>query len=664
MEIPSRHRSPPGGLPSMPSIFIGGSSPPRGRGGFGIPSSRPGFSNFSPPLSTSIPMSIPNSRNFNEPPPPLPPPRFVPIDGPTGDHPQYPEPYTRHNPSMSAGSGYGSMVESVKREPGRWPPIKAERDEGYGSFSSMASSSRSQNSIPSRFGPQADRLPWKPSVDAYDNAQLSKLNSHRSLNNRSPTQRPNIGSSLGDSLRHSTTPAPERLQMLKPLSLPTRTKQQPMLESPSRFTETPLTSAASPRSTPFTPLDHRSPMDGGMDFERSPVPRGRRTDSMSVPDDSTVSTQGSYEMTAEDTDFPMEETTRLRGFHIGAADHQGVRPKRKASSPPGGDEPYSIPSSNDMLRRREGGASRGSPTPRLTMLPHGSSMSSVGGRSGSMVSNLSLQVSSLSSQGMFNGAGRLSPGGMSAGGLSPTDQSSCGSPFGTPMSLTASPRSSISRTTPHNRTLSDQNRQPLASPHKLSEVVAKPSTAVSKIKGFYMCECCPKKPKKFETKEDLSAHELEKQYECSFCGNRFKNKNEAERHQNSLHVRRHSWSCSALSGWDRTFHESTTQPGRADVCGYCGKEFARSGPPGSASGAQGAAAGNAWVATEQDWEERHRHLTDAHKYRECNASKKFYRADHFRQHLKHSHAGTSGKWTNMLENACMIEEEPPVPMVR
>jgi hypothetical protein len=39
--------------------------------------------------------------------------------------------------------------------------------------------------------------------------------------------------------------------------------------------------------------------------------------------------------------------------------------------------------------------------------------------------------------------------------------------------------------------------------------------------------------------------------------------------------------------------------------------------------------------------------------------KKFYRADHFRQHLKHSHAGTSGKWTNILENACM-KEEPPV----
>lgn len=39
--------------------------------------------------------------------------------------------------------------------------------------------------------------------------------------------------------------------------------------------------------------------------------------------------------------------------------------------------------------------------------------------------------------------------------------------------------------------------------------------------------------------------------------------------------------------------------------------------------------------------------------------KKFFRADHFRQHLKHSHAGTPGKWTNILENACM-KEEPQV----
>lgn len=67
------------------------------------------------------------------------------------------------------------------------------------------------------------------------------------------------------------------------------------------------------------------------------------------------------------------------------------------------------------------------------------------------------------------------------------------------------------------------------------------------------------------------------------------------------------------------------------------------------------------VATEMDWDERIRHLQDIHKFRECNSSKKFFRADHFRQHLKHSHAGTSGGWTNMLEHVCMREEDPPSP---
>lgn len=163
--------------------------------------------------------------------------------------------------------------------------------------------------------------------------------------------------------------------------------------------------------------------------------------------------------------------------------------------------------------------------------------------------------------------------------------------------------------------------------------------------GVFICECCPKKPKRFETTEELSAHEAEKQYQCSFCGNRFKSRNEAERHQNSLHVRRHAWSCSSLLvRYTDIFQESMNQPGIADTCGYCGEDFVRSG------------AGMAGMqATEKDWEERLNHATEVHKFRECNASKKFYRADHFRQHLKHSHASTSGRWTNALESVCMTD---------
>lgn len=61
----------------------------------------------------------------------------------------------------------------------------------------------------------------------------------------------------------------------------------------------------------------------------------------------------------------------------------------------------------------------------------------------------------------------------------------------------------------------------------------------------------------------------------------------------------------------------------------------------------------------KDWNVRIDHLRDVHKFGECNTTKKFYRADHFRQHLKHSHAGKSGKWTNILENSCQREEAIP-----
>ncbi|KAL8697411.1 MAG: hypothetical protein Q9224_002331 [Gallowayella concinna] len=171
---------------------------------------------------------------------------------------------------------------------------------------------------------------------------------------------------------------------------------------------------------------------------------------------------------------------------------------------------------------------------------------------------------------------------------------------------------------------------------------------------MHICKCCPKKPKKFDTVEDLRTHESEKQYACNYCHNRFKNKNEAERHQNSLHVRRHSWSCATLAGqYERVFHPSTSIPSQhpnqpppppdtvaaTDICGYCGQEFSNEPQP--------------------DWGDRVAHLTNVHKFGECNQAKKFFRADHFRQHLKHSHAGTSGKWTNMLEAECMKDE--PVP---
>lgn len=91
-----------------------------------------------------------------------------------------------------------------------------------------------------------------------------------------------------------------------------------------------------------------------------------------------------------------------------------------------------------------------------------------------------------------------------------------------------------------------------------------------------------------------------------------------------------------MTGIEAAFHASLAGSA-ADVCGYCGMEFPN--PP--------------------QWELRAEHLHQAHKFGECNQAKKFFRADHFRQHLKHSHAGTSGKWTNLLEIACMKDEPLP-----
>ena len=114
-----------------------------------------------------------------------------------------------------------------------------------------------------------------------------------------------------------------------------------------------------------------------------------------------------------------------------------------------------------------------------------------------------------------------------------------------------------------------------------------------------------------------------------------------------------SWSCAELEKPEDAFFPTssfvpTTTGGgfppplplpngvpQTDLCGYCGDEFSNS---------------------PIDWEARQQHLVSQHKFGECNRAKKFYRADHFRQHLKHSHGGKTGKHTNALEQRCAKDE--------
>ncbi|KAI0136756.1 hypothetical protein BJ170DRAFT_29814 [Xylariales sp. AK1849] len=647
MEIPPRYapREPGGGAPSI-SINRFDHYRDSSR-------TRPSPSRFSP---GSVPMSIRDNRPIREDdiaPPPLPPPRFAPT-GPPFEHPQAPF-ANRHSRDLSRDSetsSYGMLGQSVEADRPDFKrhmsdrTIRPDRDEGYHSLASTLS--QTPESVPKLFMSH-DQFQFRSNGNDYDSSVLKKFGARRPLDNRSPPRRSALSSSANDAASRYGHSENRMHTLLTPLSLPIRSSNRVFIDSPGHPTETSAQSAVSPGSTPVYSAgsnDYRSPIEPS-DADRSPPYRSTRTNSGSLPDDATVSTQGSCEFNVDD-DFPMEETSGIRRLYIDEhstrLDYQTVGQKRRASSPLGDELPLlGLPGAGELLRRREG-ASRASPTPRLTIPTQGSISSiSSAGRTGSYASNFSLTATSVTS--INSSFGRRSPGGLSPGALSPVD-GICNSPFNTPISLTHSPHSSAARI-PHQRQLSES--RPLASPRKLTEL---PKSSMSRIQGFYMCECCPKKPKKFETAEELSAHEAEKQYECSFCGNRFKNKNEAERHQNSLHVRRHSWSCSALhvAGYDKAFHDSTNRPGEADACGYCGDEFPRSG-----------GAGRNRHPTDQDWDDRLRHLQEVHKFRECNSSKKFFRADHFRQHLKHSHAGTSGKWTNMLETACMIEEESPQP---
>ncbi|KAI9829056.1 MAG: hypothetical protein M1832_000079 [Thelocarpon impressellum] len=496
------------------------------------------------------------------------------------------------------------------------------------------------------------------SVQAYDNSLLQKIDSARSdPTSRNPNTPPRnfrpsafrVGAP--DAAPNARLPFDQRRSpnQLNPLSLPTGPSrswsdasdvavsplQQPS-DSPSQFTEYRNVRRETGSVSSFTtePDQYMSGPDG-------PVRRSGSTSLLGSCDDASSvasrSNRGSYDQGIfqdPDSDFQMEETG-LR--HLNLEDHPGKRDayspwskagqKRRASSPP------RDPEGEPPLASAGGGAGhrsaeRKSSVPRLNC--GGGSVSSASSlpRNGSLTSSagLSLAASSTTSMSSYE---RLSPRGTSpCSELDPAQDS----PYVASSSLRPSPRGSISRA--HQRTPSESKGALPSRKPSLDE------TAPAKAHGsprFYICECCPKKPKKFDNHTELRTHEMEKQYTCQYCHNRFKNKNEAERHQNSLHLRRHSWSCNALSGVEAAFHPSPHKPSLADICGYCGEDF----------------------ANPANWDARVEHLTALHKFGECNQGKKFFRADHFRQHLKHSHAGTSGKWTNMLENACMKDEPLP-----
>lgn len=303
---------------------------------------------------------------------------------------------------------------------------------------------------------------------------------------------------------------------MKPLSLPIITSRPGLVESPlSQWADTPLSSISPGRSYPYprfggqSQFDHRSPSDTA-ESDRSPAPYIRRSGSssvMSIGDDAssvTSRSRDSYDQRVSpdhDVDFHMEEAG-LRRLHLDdySARSDAYSPgstagqKRRASSPPGDEGPslHTVGSASDLYRRRES-ASRTSPAPRFHSTSGSVSSTASAPRSGSYVSALSAGGSSITS---LNSYGRLSPGGLSPGASDMSD-----SPYVTSLSLNPSPRGTLSRTN-HSRTISET--RPLMTSRKLSDSMSHGKhNGAPKMQGVFMCECCPKKPKKFDSQEEL-----------------------------------------------------------------------------------------------------------------------------------------------------------------
>ena len=251
-------------------------------------------------------------------------------------------------------------------------------------------------------------------------------------------------------------------------------------------------------------------------------PRGptRHSTSGSLPglDDSASSysrsNRGSYDQVffAEaDADFPMEETGGFRKLNLGDStpshsdgrqtlSKQGM--KRRALSPPAeaSREDKALSYTADTYQKQSATTNYPrSPIPRQDP-SHGSvsSASSASLRNNSYASSLGLSITG-SSMTSVSSLETHSPGAISPlSEFGPTKDS----PYITTVSLNPS-QSSITPARPHQQ---NRDSKPVSTARKMSIQSAVNHTRhsnASRIGGQFMCECCPKKPKKFESEEEL-----------------------------------------------------------------------------------------------------------------------------------------------------------------
>lgn len=348
---------------------------------------------------------------------------------------------------------------------------------------------------------------FRTSCHRYDQSMLSKLDPSRADNSRKalsphPSLRPLV-TSAEQSPTSNNSPERDGIR-LKPLSL------TDSISSPSRWVDSPDTARSpifSSRHGSESFMDWRghsssvSSLASSVEYHsHSRVGSIKRSESGALFDDGYSvagrSNRGSY----DDTEFQAEETSfrnlaiRERsppprvGVDWSPQSKQSL--KRRASSPPRGagnqsGELQRRPSAHH-LNQRTSAAHR--------FHPNHSSVSSTSSlpRNGSYASTsgISLAASSMTSISSYD---QPSPN-----RISPSSEMDQDSPYVTSASVGPSPRGSLSRA--HHLSISEA--KPMPSARKLSGDGPKMHGS-SKLQGMLICECCPKKPKKFDSHEEL-----------------------------------------------------------------------------------------------------------------------------------------------------------------
>jgi hypothetical protein len=209
--------------------------------------------------------------------------------------------------------------------------------------------------------------------------------------------------------------------------------------------------------------------------------------------DQGISSDHNADVQIEDTGFRRLRTGDYSSRPDPCSPADPVSRKRSTSPPPvdASRMRHCLGSAGNLYRRRE--STMNAPDPRYPPLSGSVSSTSWGPGGNSYASTLSLGGSSIASMDSF---GHLSPR-----GISPVVTDDSDSAYVPSLSSSPNPRGSLSRTN-HGRALSDM--RPFMTSRKPSDTVTQSKLSPGpEIQAVLLCECCPKKPKKFDSKEKL-----------------------------------------------------------------------------------------------------------------------------------------------------------------